>query len=148
MTESATHWVNVRDRPGFLRRMMGEFAQGGRMSLEGDLSRCAFADEAVVGREDVGLLKRITLYPVLDFVVLFLEPTTIAPLFKQIMAAGLSRAIIHIQIEHAGTLQLGAYDNFHSECVVTGPGVHVELLSELKSQGILRDFAVAEAGGS
>ena len=34
------HWPNVRDKAAFLRRLMEEFA-GGRMSLEGDLSKCA-----------------------------------------------------------------------------------------------------------
>src|SRR5262249_29773056 len=122
---------------------MEEFAGGGRLSLEGDLSRCSFAEEVVLGREEVGLLKRNTLDPRQDFVVLRLEPETVDSLFKQVMAAGLSRAIIHIQIECAGVLQLGAYDHFHPQCVVTGPGVSAALLSELKSKGLLRGFVVA-----
>jgi hypothetical protein len=141
MTEAITHRLNVRDKPGFLHRLMVEFI-GGRMSLEGDLSRCRFADDMAVTQEEVGLLMRSTLYQRLDFIVLLLEPATIESIFRQIMAAGLSRAIIHVQIEHGGVLQLGAYDNFHSDCVVTGPGVSEALLSELKSKSVLRDFAV------
>ncbi len=143
-----THGPNVRDEPGFLRRLMDEFAGGGRMSLEGDLSRCNFADDVVLSREEVGVLKRNTLYPRQDFVVLRLEPETVAPIFKQVLVAGLSRAIIHVQIERAGALQLGAYDNFYPQCVVTGPGVSATLLSELKSKGVLRGFAGAAPGGS
>ncbi len=64
-------------------------------------------------------------------------------IFKTIMAAGLSRAIIRVQIKRAGVLQLGAYDNFHPEYVVTGPEVHASLLSELQSAGVLRSFPAA-----
>ena len=146
MTEVVTRWLNVRDKPEFLHRMMVEFV-GGQMSLEGDLSKCKFADDLVLGHEEVDLLKRHTLYPRQDFVVLRLEAATIAPIFKQIMTAGLSRAIIHVQIENAGVLQLGAYDNFHSECVIRGPGVSESLLSELKAKSVLRDFAAAAGNG-
>jgi hypothetical protein len=127
--------------------MMDEFAGGGQISLEGDLSQCKFADDLVVSVEAMGLLVRNTLFPRQDFIVLRLEPETVAPIFKQVMAAGLSRAIIHVQIERAGVLQLGAYDNFDNGCVVTGPGVSAALLAELKSKNVLRDFAVAKSGG-
>jgi hypothetical protein len=125
---------------------MVEFV-GGRMSLEGDLSKCKFTDEMVTARDEVGLLKRNTLYPREDFIVLHLSPANIAPMFKELLAAGLSRAIIHVQIEHGGVLQLGAYDNFHPDCVVAGPGVSEVLLAELKSKHVLRDFS-AVAGRS
>jgi len=60
------------------------------------------------------------------------------------MAAGLKHAIIHVQIERNGVPELGAYDNFHPECVVTGPGVSSVLLEELKNANVLRAFKVAE----
>ena len=97
------HWPVVRDKPAFLRRLMDEFA-GGRMSLEGDLSRCAFPAEVVLARDEDGILRRNTLAPRQDFVVLRLEPDAAAAIFRQVMAAGLSRAIIHVQIERAGVL--------------------------------------------
>jgi len=99
--------VNVRDKEALLRRLMDECAGGGRLSLEGDLSKCRFTEDQVLARQELGLLKRNTLWPKLDFIVLRLEPDTVAPIFKQIVAAGLSRAIVHVQIEHGGTLQLG-----------------------------------------
>jgi hypothetical protein len=142
-----THWPNVLDKLGFLRRLMDALAGDGRMSLEGDLSRCNFADDVVLSREEVGVLKRNTLYPRQDFVVLRLEPDTVAAIFKQVMTAGLSRAIIHVQIERAGVLQLGAYDNFHPQSVVTGQGVSAMLLSELMSEGVVRSFAGVVADG-
>lgn len=146
MSNVFTHWLNVRDKAGLLHRLMGEFI-GGQMSLEGDLSKCNFPDEMVVAHEEIGLLKRGTLWPRQNFVVLRLGPENIAPILKEVQAAGLSRAIIHVQIEHAGALQLGAYDNFHPECVVAGPAVSASLLTELKSKHVLRDFSVFVAAG-
>jgi hypothetical protein len=140
--DGVTHWPHVRDKAGFVRRLMEEFV-GGRMSLEGDLSRCAFPDDIVLGRGEEGALRRNTLTPRLDFIVLRLEPDTIPLIVKEMMAAGLRRAIIHVQIDHGGVLQLGAYDNFYPGCVVTGPGVSPALLTELHSAGILRDYKPA-----
>ncbi len=62
----------MRDKPGFLHRLTTQFV-GGQMSLEGDLSKCKFAENLVAAQEDFGILKRITLYPRQDFVVLRLE---------------------------------------------------------------------------
>lgn len=147
MSEPITHWLNVRDKPGLLHRLMREFS-GGQMSLEGDLSNCKFADEMVIAWDEVGLLRRSTLYPRQDFVVLRLAPEYIAAIFKEVMAAGLSCAIIHVQIEHGSVLQLGAYDNFHPDCVVAGPAVSESLLADLKSKHVLRDFSLAAGAGS
>lgn len=146
MANGLSHSPVVRDKPGFLHRLMEELAGDARISLEGDLSLCRFTEDLIVSREETDVLRRNTLWPRQDFVVLRLTPKTVAPIFKQVMAAGLKRAIIHVQIERNGVLELGAYDNFHPECVVTGAGVSAALLSELKSNAVLRDFAVAAVG--
>lgn len=143
MTVSVSHWPDVRDEPGFLHRLMIELAGEARMSLEGDLTSCRFNDEFVVSREETGILKRNTLTPKQDFVVLRLTSETVDSIFKQMMAAGLKRAIIHIQIERNGVLELGAYDNFDPGCVVTGPGVSLALLDEMKRTNVLREFRIA-----
>ena len=113
------------------------------MSLEGDLSHCRLTDDLILTRDDTTVLKRHTIWPKQDFVVLRLTPETFAPIYKQVMAAGLKRAIIHVQVERDGVLELGAYDNFHPDCTTTGPGVSVTLLDELKSTNVLRDFKIA-----
>lgn len=51
--------------------------------------------------------------------------------------------IIHIQIEKDGALAFGAYDNFHPDCIVTGPGVPVTLLEQLQASGMIRSFELA-----
>ena len=143
-----THRIDVRDKPGFLHRLMVELAGDARMSLEGDLSKCHFVDDHVVSREEKGVLKRSTPSPRLDFVIVKLEPDTVRPVFDQVMAAGVREAIIHVQIDRNGSLQLGAYDNFHRECVVSGPEVSADLLATLKASGVVRSFDVpSESGG-
>jgi glucose dehydrogenase len=137
------HWIDVRDKPGFLQQLMVELAGDARMSLEGDLSKCNFADDQVVSWEETPLLKRSTLSPRLDFVIVKLEPNTILPVFKQVLTAGVKDANIHIQIERNGLLQLGAYDSFHRDCVVTGPEVSANLLASMKASGVVRSFDVA-----
>jgi len=143
MADRVSHWPNVRDKPGFLHRLMVELAGNTHMSIEGDLSHCRFTDDLVVTRDETAILKRNTIVPKQDFVVVRLTPESVSPIFKQIMAAGLKRAIIHVQIERNGVLELSACDNFHPDCVVTGPGVSAALLDELKNKNVLRDFEVA-----
>jgi hypothetical protein len=143
MAGNNSHWLNVRDKPAFLHRLMSELADDAKISLEGDLARGHFTGGRFQIVKETEVLKRSTLYPQQDFMVLRLTTDVVQPLFEEIMAAGLSEAIIHIQIERAGVLELGAYDNFHPECVVTGPSVSAELLEELKSKQIIRGFTVA-----
>jgi hypothetical protein len=140
MVNTMSHSVNVRDKPAFLRRLMIELAGNAHISLEGDLSRCKIGDGVVVTREETAILKRNTLAPIQDFAVLRLVPETVAMIFKQVMAAGLNRAIVHVQIERDGVLELAAYDHFDPECVVTGPSISPALLCELKNTNVLREF--------
>ncbi len=122
---------------------MVELAGNACMSLEGDLSHCRFVDDLVLTRDETATLKRNTLAPKLDFVVLRLTKETVDPIFRQVTAAGLKRAIIHVQIERGGVLEFGAYDHFGPECVVTGPGISLALLDELTATNVLRDFKAA-----
>jgi hypothetical protein len=123
--------------------MMVELAGNAQMSIEGDLSRCRFTDDVILTSDETAILKRNTTAPRQDFAVLRLTYQTVDPIYKQVMAAGLKHAIIHVQIERDGVQQLGAYDHFHHECVVTGPGVSPALLDELKKANVLRDFKIA-----
>ncbi len=123
---------------------MFELAGHAQMSLEGDLSNCLFAKDVIVTDDETGILKRNTIAPRQDFLVLRLTSETCGQILGQVMAgARLKRAIIHVQIKRDDVLELGAYDNFHRECVITGPGVSAALLAELKSTNVLRDFKVA-----
>ncbi|MBE0542101.1 MAG: hypothetical protein IH623_11990 [Verrucomicrobia bacterium] len=124
--------------------MMHELAGNDALiSLEGDLSRCRFPGDLVTSRDETINLKRQTLVPTEDFIVLRLTSEMVAPIFEQIASAGLTCAIVHVQIARKGVTELGAYDNFHPECVVTGSGVSTTLLDELKDKRIIRDYQIA-----
>jgi hypothetical protein len=145
MLEGVSHWPNVRDKPGFLHRLMVELAGDALISLEGDVSHCRFPDDLLVSREKQPVVTGTTPEPVQELVVLRLALETVEPIFKQVMAAGLKRAIKHVKIERNGVGELGAYDNFHSDCVVTGPGINPELLEEVTKSNILCDFKLAKS---
>lgn len=143
MNAANSHWIDVRDKSAFLHRLMIELAGNARLSLEGDLSKCHFADELTVRHEEAGVLKRATLSPELDFFVLKLNAETVKTIFSQISLAGLNDGIVHFQIEKAGVLELGAYDNCHPDCVVTGPSISKALLDELAERKIISGYKLA-----
>lgn len=120
---------------------MQELASNACISLEGDLSRCQFPAEIVVAHDETAILKRNTTWPQQDFIALQLSVDTVDPIMKQVLAAGLKRAILHVQIEQGGVIQFAAYDNFHPEGVITGSCISRELLEELRTQGIVRSIS-------
>ncbi len=133
--------VDVRQPAPFLRRIMRELAGGALLSLEGDLSSAEFPEQAVASRGPIGLLRRNTIAPPLDFLVLRLEPEFADQIFSQVSRIGLRDRIVHVQIEKSGQLELGAYDNFHAACVVTGGAISAHLLAELRAAGVVREFS-------
>jgi hypothetical protein len=135
--------LDVRKKLEFLHQLMLELAGNSRISLEGDLAECRVASDLIVTHDETATLKRNTISPKLDFVVLHLEPETVERVLKTIKTAGLKRTIVHVQIEQNGVLELGAYDNFSPGSVVTGPGVSPTLLSKLKNMKLLVDFKPA-----
>ncbi len=136
----ARYLVDVRQPAPFLRRIMRELACDARMSLEGSLGEASFPAEAVLGRDASDILKRGTTAPVLDFVVLRLQPELVDRIFSQISRIGLREDIVHVQIEKNGRVELAAYDSFHTQCVVTGPAVPSEVLADLQAAGVIRGF--------
>ena len=87
MPLAASHRVDVRNKPAFLRRTMSELSGDARLSLEGDLSRCRFSSEVLIGQDETPVLTRGTIWPRQDFVVLRLRAETVEPIFMQVMAA-------------------------------------------------------------
>lgn len=142
-TDEFRYCVDVRQPAPFLRRVMREFTGNARLSLEGTFDETAFPAEAIAGHEPTPTLKRSTLEPTLNFLILNLEPQFVDRVFSQISRIGLRENIVHVQVEKDGRIELGAYDNFHSECVVTGPAISEALLAELQAAGVIRRFSPA-----
>jgi len=116
---------------------MEELAGNAHMSFEGSLSHLKLATIPGASDEETPALKRNTIWPKQDFIVVPLEPSLEKTILSTI-GETLPKSIIHIQIEKAGTLEFGAYDNFYPECIFFGRAVPQTLLESLISQGVLR----------
>jgi hypothetical protein len=128
------HLYKIRDKRRFLIAAMEELAGAARISFEGDLSATTVAHLAGASRDETEILKRNTLWPKQDFVVLPLE----ADLVNAIIAAvggTVPRSILHIQIEKDNCLQLGLYDNCAPEASFFGPSLTPSFFSNLESDG-------------
>jgi hypothetical protein len=143
MSQDNSHWLDVRDKSALLHRFMVEFAGDTRMSIEGFLEKCQFDEKFEISHAETAVLKRNTIIPKLDFIILQLLPEKVGLIFDQVMKASLDFEIIHIQIESKGVIVLGAYDNFDHNCVVSGPAASVELLEGLKQKDIIRGYGIA-----
>ena len=119
--------------------MMEELAGGAHVSFEGNLRGLTLWSIPGASGEPTAALKRNTLWPKQEFVVVPLEPS----MGQNIIAAiggTVPGAIIHIQIEKDGELQFGAYDNFYPECIYFGSGVKEAVIQALVSQNIMRPY--------
>jgi len=115
-------------------------AEESKISFEGDLSHTHLAQIEGVGREETGVLKRATLWPKLDFLVMPLTPMNISRIEEAIVSkiAFSHGGIIHVHIEQKGKIAFAAYDNFQS--VVAYPAVPVALLQDLTERRVLRGY--------
>jgi hypothetical protein len=131
-----------------LRALVGDAAY---ISFEGDLSRCTelFSLFGATPQES-DTLKRNTIYPLQDFVIVPLESSSIHSILEIVLPESrIVHDIIHVQIEKHGRLAFGAYDNFHKDCIVAWSELPLDLLSDLLASGVLRTFelAVSKNGG-
>lgn len=138
-----TFWINARDKPAFLVAMMralqGDTSQIG---FEGDLSGCDFSEVKKI--DPFGELGKID--DGTEHVVLPLTDETINPILKQILPEGwIVHKIRHIQVQVNTELQLLIGDNFDNECISVGPMVAYDLISELKTRGIIRSIESDES---
>jgi len=113
-----------------------------RMSLEGKLEVFRILSFPGATREEAGVLKRNTILPKQDFVIVPLEPLT-APAILKAIGGRVPRRVRHIQIERAGILEFGAYDSFDPECLFLGPAITSQFIASLVELGILQPAAKA-----
>ncbi len=126
----------VRNKTRFLESVMTELAGSAHISFEGDLSALKLYVLPGASHEETVILKRNTLRPKQDFVVVPLEASTEGAIIAAI-GGTVPRAILHIQIEKNGRLEFGTYDTFHPECFTIGSGLESAFFDELLSEGIL-----------
>jgi hypothetical protein len=136
MKSGGARW-SIHDKGRFLAAMMEELSGNAHISFEGSLRNLKICSIPGASETETAALKRNTLWPKQDFIVLALEPS----MGKAILSAiggTVPRSIIHVQIEKEGVLEFGAYDNFHPECIYFRSGVRREFLESMMSQGLLK----------
>jgi hypothetical protein len=79
------YWLVPRDKAALLIAMMKALAGNAHISFEGNLSRCEFPPELHRSVEETATLRRGTIAPVQDFVVLPLEQETIRPILDTVL---------------------------------------------------------------
>ncbi len=136
MSSEGVRWL-VRDKRRFLLAIMEELAGNAHVSFEGDLRNLRLSSLPGASEAETASLKRNTLWPKQEFVVLPLEPSTSKTILSAI-GGTVPGSIIHVQIEKDGVLEFGAYDNFHPECIYFGGGLRQEFLESMVSQGLLK----------
>jgi hypothetical protein len=122
--------------------MVEDLAGNAHISFEGNLRGLPMWNMAGISKEPTTVLKRNTLWPEQDFVVMALEPHMSKTIISAI-GGTLSGTIIHIQIEKEGILQFGAYDNFYPSCLFFGNAVSPKMIESLIRQGILKPYVEA-----
>lgn len=122
--------------------MMQEFANDSYISFEGSLANLKFYDWPIASYVETSTLKRQTVSPELDFVVIPLTDQTLSDIWRELSKRDhlVREGIVHVQIDSDGTLVFGGYDNFHRECTVAYSGVSTAFLEGLKEKGVIRDY--------
>ena len=129
----------VHDKRAFLIAAMEELAGMAHISFEGDLSATPVSRLTGVSGNETAVLKRNTLWPLQDFVVLPLEAELVKPISAAI-GGTVPRSILHIQIEKDGRLELGIYDNFDPKASFFGSKLTSKFFDRLTSSGVLKEW--------
>lgn len=126
----------VHNKNRLLLQVMKELAGDAHISFEGDLHGLDLFEIPGASHEVTAVLRRNTLWPKQDFVIVPLEATTIQRIIASI-GGTIPSAIKHIQIEKAGSLEFGAYDNFHPHAMAFGNALTESFMASLISDGLL-----------
>ena len=116
-----------------MKRLAGDDVE---ISFEGDLSSLPLLRMPGASREESNVLKRNTLQPRQDFVILPMGPDAIRSI-QSAIGGTIPRSILHIQVSRAGKLEFGAYDRFHPEALFFGESLGDDFLNDQIARGIL-----------
>jgi hypothetical protein len=129
----------IRNKRAFLTAAFRELAGSAIVSFEGSLSGTGLLNVTGASGEETKVLKRNTLWPKQDFIVLPLEPDTAASIMVAI-GGTVPRGILHIQVEKAGQLQLGVYDNFAPKAMLFGPALTPQIVANFQNDGLISSW--------
>ncbi|USD22774.1 hypothetical protein MJO52_06455 [Microbulbifer variabilis] len=135
-------WIDPRDKPGLLHAVMEQCTGASLISFEGSLEHLSFYKWPNASYEETPVLKRQTISPKLDFVILPLDEESSKGMWKELAEKDhlVREGIIHVQIAIEGELVFGGYDNFDKECTVAYKGLSEGFLQDLKERGTIRGY--------
>jgi hypothetical protein len=137
--------VRVREPVEFVRAALKHFDRDCFLSLEGDLSRFDSALVPGASREPSALLRRNTISPVLDFVILPVTAVTVDTICQRVLPqVGLKQHVIHAQVASEGRLVLGAFDSFHRGCVWIDQRIGKDGIVSLLDSGVIGWYQARE----
>ena len=130
--------VRVRKPVDFVCAALTHFQPHCFLSLEGDLSHYDLTRIPDASGEPTEVLRRNTIAPKQDFIILPVTPTTFETISRQVLPqVGLKHRILHVQIASDDRLVLGAYDAFHRECCWVDQCVGEDTVLAWKDSGII-----------
>jgi hypothetical protein len=142
----AVYYLDAKNRPQLLFAMMRELAgDKARISFEGRLIHTDLMKIEGVAFEETELLRRGTIAPKLDFLVLPLTRDSLQAIEKAILSKisfHSTEGIVHVQIERDGTMVFAAYDNFSESCTWVFSNFPAALLDELVARKVLVSYEV------
>jgi hypothetical protein len=140
--------LRTKHKPRLLFAMMGALASGdAAISFEGRLAHTDLAKIDGVRLDETEVLRRQTLQPRMDFLVLPLTPASLPVIERAVnskIAFNGCAGIVHVQIESHGQIAFAAYDEFAPDCVVAHSAVPMTLLEELVEKRILYSCSVGQ----
>ena len=113
---------------------MHELAGEAHISFEGELSKTHLLSLLGSSQAETSSLRRNTIWPKQDFVVLPLDSDSLKPIASAV-GGTIPRCILHIQIEKDGTLEFGMYDG--SQYLFLGPAFTNDFATRLETQGVI-----------
>jgi len=137
MEPQRQYW-RAKDRRQLLLAAMESLAGNAYVSFEGDLHSLKLSELPGASGEETPVLKRNTIQPRQDFVVLPLEADHAKPIMAAI-GGTVPKTILHVQIEKNGTLEFGLYDVKEVSPIDTPTSR--QLLDQLKEKGIIQQYS-------
>lgn len=140
--------LRTKHKPRLLFAMMHALASDDAViCFEGWLALTDLAKIEGVRLNETDVLRRQTLEPRMDFLVLPLTQASLPAIEKAVnskIAFSGCAGIVHVQIESHGQIAFAAYDEFTPDCAVAYPAVSVSLLDELVQKHILYSYSIGQ----
>jgi hypothetical protein len=128
----------VKHKLKLMEIMIDLFCCDTLISFEGELSQADLRGIPVISREPTSVLKRNTIWPKSDFIIIPITCETKDIIKKHLLPRmGIATRVNHIQIERQGVLVFSACDNFDEDCVWVTLNANEKLFKTLVEQGIL-----------